>query len=374
MAPLRSALLFIMALTVGHAAHAAKFNEVHVDNSGFNEGTFVELLGAPGESLTSVSLVQIDSSGLVTEVEDLSAYSFAPAKKHFVIAGSLVNFPAADVVPPDFHVEGFDIGSLMLVRNFGAVVGDDLDLDDDLVIDTPTSYTELFDAISFGNQYTGSSLYFEKMPGYKPFRSFDTGPWQDLFIDYGDPSYPRDTAGLHNALMVIRGDATGTFGLGDANSTMVITQQSIGTYYEGYGFIPSPVAYRAERIAGDPGSAGFSAGTVTGDDGTSLTVNRHGRDASVRIRRNILHIEPTSNQITYNLGLDISDFTSGVVDPAKLVLLKRPVAASPWQPFSSTLAGGVLWAAGLTSFSDYTIGSDSSFNPLPVSLSAVSFE
>ncbi len=127
------------------------------------------------------------------------------------------------------------------------------------------------------------------------------------------------------------------------------------------------------RTPGNPGSAGFTSDTVTSPDGTSLQANVNGQDFFVSIKRYVAY-DPTVNEVTYNLGLDISTCTIGVQDKNKLVLMKRGNASSPWQPFNSTLSGDFLWANGLNSFSDFTIGSNSIYNELPVAASAWSVE
>ena len=70
----------------------------------------------------------------------------------------------------------------------------------------------------------------------------------------------------------------------------------------------------------------------------------------------------------YDIKFDVSSFS----DISTLYILKRADMTAPWVCQNTTFAGNYLIASGLTTFSDFAIGGDSSSQPLPVELASFS--
>jgi hypothetical protein len=70
---------------------------------------------------------------------------------------------------------------------------------------------------------------------------------------------------------------------------------------------------------------------------------------------------------TYSISIDISGITNAP-KPEELYILKRADQTDVWTALNTTLAGNTLTASGLTSFSEFAIGSRESSNPLPLHL------
>lgn len=68
----------------------------------------------------------------------------------------------------------------------------------------------------------------------------------------------------------------------------------------------------------------------------------------------------------YDLKIDVSNFS----DISTLYIMKRADMTASWVCQNTTFAGNYLIASGLTTFSDFVIGGDSSSQPLPVELSS----
>lgn len=363
------AVVFLILLVP--LGYAARLNEIVADNSGMNYNTFIELRGAPGESLDGVSIVQLDAGGRVISALDLTGYSFQANSKHFLI--SAISLSQSDVVDASFSIPAtYDPVEIFLVRGLTAFVGEDLDADDDGLLDSEP-WTEQLDSIGFRTGRYGVT----QAPYFRCFRPFDMGAWKMMYSEYYNYAIPSSTPGAENNYTWMMGDETGALELGDADTTMVITSQNVRykmPYWDGFS-ARDRVYYVVDKTVGNPGSAGYAGTTVTSPDGTSLQVNVNGRDFSVTVKQLVAMPDYAfCNQVTYDLGMDISGCTSGVADLSKLVLLKRHNASSVWEPCSSALDGNVLWANGLTGFSDFTIGSNSAYNTLPVSLSSLEID
>lgn len=106
--------------------------------------------------------------------------------------------------------------------------------------------------------------------------------------------------------------------------------------------------------------------TATTQDGSIFTPNIIGPDAWFTVSY-------TGNDqygyANYNLSIDVSGFIS-VLDITKLYIVKRSDLTGSWISLNTTASGSTLTASGLTTFSDFGVGGDSSQNPLPVELSS----
>lgn len=80
-----------------------------------------------------------------------------------------------------------------------------------------------------------------------------------------------------------------------------------------------------------------------------------------------------TGNVTVNLIFDYSGIP-GISDPSSLRLIKRASADSPWVDITAQFTNDVenrkFTANGVTSFSEFTIGSDGGSNPLPVQMAA----
>lgn len=144
--------------------------------------------------------------------------------------------------------------------------------------------------------------------------------------------------------------ATGAYVLGSTGASVNFTGASSSTG-----------TLTVARTTGGPGGT-FSGGSALSPDGTTITPDNIGQAAWWTITPSGL------SGFAYTVTLDTTGF-GGISDADKLVVLKRPNSGSPWTPLDTTRSGSLLSAAGLTSFSDFAIGSNSSFNPLPVAVS-----
>lgn len=128
--------------------------------------------------------------------------------------------------------------------------------------------------------------------------------------------------------------------------------------------------------------------TNNGDaDGGSITVQRHessptnntftGGSAAApggQVTPNVVAndrywtISPSGlSSFTATVYVDITDL-GGVNDPDKLVIVRRNDSNSDWEPLDTQRIGNTLYASGLTTFSEFTVGANSSDNSLPVEL------
>ena len=118
---------------------------------------------------------------------------------------------------------------------------------------------------------------------------------------------------------------------------------------------------RVERFTSGPANNTFSGGSASAPGGT-VTPNVAASDRWWQITESGL-----SGNFTITLYLDIQGL-AGVNDNDRLVILKRPDSSSPWVPLNTLRIGNTLYTSCITSFSQFTIGANSSDNSLPVHL------
>ncbi len=122
-----------------------------------------------------------------------------------------------------------------------------------------------------------------------------------------------------------------------------------------------------QRFTTGPVNNTFS-GSATAPDGSTVTPNVAAADRYWSITESGL-----TGNFTVTVYLDISNL-SGVSNADKLVIMSRADASSPWQPHNTLRMGNTLYASGITHFSQFTIGSNSNDNSLPVTLISFSAE
>jgi len=105
------------------------------------------------------------------------------------------------------------------------------------------------------------------------------------------------------------------------------------------------------------------SGSAASDDGTSVTPNVlwEGRYFSIQAR----DLEGFAADVCVDTGP-----ISGISEASKLVLLARGSANESWSPLDSALDGNQL-CASVSSFSQFAVGSNTTFNSLPVELSGL---
>ena len=147
----------------------------------------------------------------------------------------------------------------------------------------------------------------------------------------------------------IPANQTGSFVFGNTGADVTIT-----TNQDGDGG-----SLQITRYNSGPSGNNTISGSATAPDETQVTPNAISTDRYWAITTAL------TGSNAYDVSLDISD-VGGVSDMDKLVILKRD--ESGWSPVNTSRSGNVL-TASVTSFSDFGIGSNSTDNSLPVTLS-----
>ncbi len=114
------------------------------------------------------------------------------------------------------------------------------------------------------------------------------------------------------------------------------------------------------RYTTGPSNNAFS-GSATAPDGSTVTPDQVATDRYWSVTNSGLA------SFTYTISLDITNLP-GVSNPDRLVIVKRADNTQPWVPVNTTRTGNRLYAAGLTSFSEFAIASNTADNSLPVTL------
>ena len=143
-----AAMIVVCACGVEGANAVVTINELRVDQPGpwgeNDPDEYVELRGNPGESLNGLTYVVIGDgateqySGVVEALIPLSGYSIGPSGL-FLIAEPTFTLGTADLVVAAgaLNFEDDDNVSHYLMQDFTAVLGQDLDLDDNGTLDGP---------------------------------------------------------------------------------------------------------------------------------------------------------------------------------------------------------------------------------------------
>ena len=180
-------------------------------------------------------------------------------------------------------------------------------------------------------------------------------------------------SGLTTVFTDVKADQFVTMVEGDLNVTYTVGAGETGEIL--FGSTGASVNFTANSDAdgGDltvvryntgPTNNAFS-GSATAPDGSTVTPDRVATDRYWSVTNNGL------TSITYTISLDITNLP-GVSNPDRLVIVKRADNTQPWVPVNTTRTGNRLYAAGLTSFSEFTIASNTADNSLPVTLAQFS--
>lgn len=120
-----------------------------------------------------------------------------------------------------------------------------------------------------------------------------------------------------------------------------------------------------QRYTSGPTGNTFS-GSALAPDASTVTPNVAAADRYWSISESGL-----TGNFSSTVYLDISNM-GGVSNRDRLVIMSRANSSSPWQPHNTSRIGNTLYTSGVSSFSEWTIGSNSSDNSLPVKL--ISFD
>ncbi len=118
------------------------------------------------------------------------------------------------------------------------------------------------------------------------------------------------------------------------------------------------------RQDSEPAAGSFSGASALAPDGTTVTPNV----VSPERYWSITESGMTGN-FTVTVYADITGL-SGVMNPNRLVLVRRQNSSEAWQPLDTQILGNTLLAPNVTLFGEFAIASDNSDNSLPVELTA----
>ena len=199
-------------------------NEIRIDQAGADNDEYVELIGPAGTSLDGYSYIVIgDGTGVLGVLEtviDLTGLVI-PDDGLLSIGSSAMTIGVPDVINDTFNFENSNTVTHLLVQGLTALLGDDLDVEDDGVLDGTYWASEadsvgLQDADSDGTP--NGLLYTDTVVGpngiYPPahiFRCPDAGDWMMGSYD----SLAMDTPGNPNSCDGTDLDGDGVFDLVD---------------------------------------------------------------------------------------------------------------------------------------------------------------
>lgn len=193
---------FITFLVLGFfatPAFGAELNEIRISSPGAGDDTsnFVEISGAPGESLDGLTLVSVSSEfepGEVSFVVDLAGQTI-PADGFFLVAADTTTYAGTDLATGNDYFGSPQVFALL--DGFTGAQGDDYDTDNDGMLDL-TPFTAIVDGLGlidgdenpdfvYGSPTVGPDGSF---PPAHVFRPTDSGTeWAiGLFGDFGGDS------------------------------------------------------------------------------------------------------------------------------------------------------------------------------------------
>lgn len=155
----RLALTSVLCLPAMLAAIATadaplRLNEIRLEQPGADNDEYIEIAGAPGESLAGVAVVVIgdddsalpgQQNGYVEEVIRLDGFSVA-ASGFFLIGEPTLSLAIPNLAIA-LNLEGNDNVTVFVVRGYTGAVGQDLDANDDGVLDS-TPWTSVISSLA----------------------------------------------------------------------------------------------------------------------------------------------------------------------------------------------------------------------------------
>jgi len=193
-------LFMVPALPAG----AVSINEIRIDQTGSDLDEYLELWGAPGESLSSLTYIVIGDgtggSGVIEAVIGLSGYSVG-SDGTFLVSEATFSLGTPDLIA-NLNFENSDNVTHMLVDGFTGTNGMDLDNNDDGILDL-TPWLNIIDSVAVLNALGSGDLVYSlttvgPVDGAAPFHVYrdgdGTGAWQ---VGSMVPS-TTDTPGMSN--------------------------------------------------------------------------------------------------------------------------------------------------------------------------------
>lgn len=204
---LKRSLLAVALSTIMQQAYAVKINEIRIDQPSTDTDEYVELAGTANESLDGLSYIVIGdapkttSSGTVEAVINLDSLSLN-GEGFFVVSEDSFTLGSSDLTI-EINFENSDNVTHLLVRNFTASKGSDLDTNDDGVLDS-TPWSEIIDSVSLVETPTSGDKYYSAttigpdsffVPAHVYRQTDISGDW---VIGLYDPVGGKDTPGYAN--------------------------------------------------------------------------------------------------------------------------------------------------------------------------------
>jgi hypothetical protein len=199
-------------------------NEIRIDQSGTDNDEYVELIGEPGTLLDGYSYIVIgDGTGVLGVLETvIDLTGLVIADDGLLSLGKIdMTIAVPDVIIDGLNFENSNTVTHLLVENLTALIGDDLDLEDDGVLDG-MYWTSVADAVGVQDADADGTpnglVYADVVVGpsgiYPPahiFRCPDAGNWMMGSFD----NLAMDTPGNPNSCDGSDLDMDGVFDLVD---------------------------------------------------------------------------------------------------------------------------------------------------------------
>ncbi|MEY3143608.1 MAG: Leukotoxin [Planctomycetota bacterium] len=359
-----------------------RLNEIRLEQPGKDADEYIEVAGAPGESLAGVSIVVIgddddafpgQQNGYIESVVSLSGAM--PASGFFVVAKDGFSLGTPNLVA-NLNLEGDDNVTVLLVRGFTGFGGQKLDTNDDGTLDVSpwdsvvASVAVLKTVAADGNasDYYYSTTTVGPDAGQQPAAAWLCANSPQWIVGSQDPFGGVDSPGAANqaceteALRIneIRIDMTGTdineyveFRGAPGTSLAGLTYFVIGDGAGGSGVVESVIALPSDAVIG---SSGFYL--VTGN-GFNLA-------ATPDLRRPTNDIFENSDNVTHLLvrgftgaaNNDLDTNNDGVLDSTPWAEIVDSVALLKPITATGTPATGDEWW-----YSTTTVGPDGTFVP-----------
>jgi hypothetical protein len=196
-----------------------RLNEIRLEQPGADTDEYIEIAGAPGESLAGVSIIVIgdddfalpgQQNGFIEDVIPLSGA--VPASGFFVVAEPKFSLGIPNLVA-DLNLEGGDNVTFILVRDFTGFEGQKLDTNDDGTLDV-TPWTSVVGSVAVVQTLSpngGKSDYFYSTTtvgpdaGQQPAAAWLCANTSQWIIGTQDPLGGVDSPGAANQLCVPQG-------------------------------------------------------------------------------------------------------------------------------------------------------------------------
>ena len=200
-------LFSLFAMLLSATVTAQQINEMRVASPGATDdvSNFFELFAAPGTSLNGLTFLAISSEfdpGLVTDAISLDGSSIGADGFFLASADNTFYGNETDLAT---GVDFFNSPqTFLLVDGFAGAVGDDLDVGNDGVIDSPSVFQSILDGVAIGDTDADDDTFYTtdvltspniNVPAHY-FRIPDGGPW--FFLDDGFVDTSQDTPGFSN--------------------------------------------------------------------------------------------------------------------------------------------------------------------------------